>query len=95
MDKSSLIGSDMKMWQKEFYIINLCFLSFPCPLTPLKQVTGSDQERFVIRLLDSIAKSVNSLIIVGHEVRGIPIIETDFPGWKRIGRKKKSHGSTY
>ena len=57
-------------------------------MTPFKQATGSDQERFVIRLLAFIATSVNPLIIVGLEVIGIPIIKRNFPGWKRIGRKK-------
>lgn len=39
-------------------------------------------------LLAFIAKSINSLIILGLEVRGISIIKRDFPGWKGIGRKK-------
>lgn len=51
MDKSSLIGSDGKMWQKDSCIINLCFLSvFLMSFAPFKQATGSNQERFVTRL---------------------------------------------
>lgn len=51
MDKSSLIGSDGKMWQEDSCIINLCFLSvFPMSFAPFKQAIGSDQERFMTRL---------------------------------------------
>lgn len=51
MDKSSLIGSDGKMWQEDSCIIILCFLSvFPMSFAPFKQAIGSNQERFGIRV---------------------------------------------
>lgn len=57
-------------------------------MTPFKQATGSDQERFVLRLLAFIAMSVNPLIIVGLEVRGIPIIKRNFlAGRELVGKK--------
>lgn len=84
VDTLSMIGSAWKMWQKDHGIINLYFFSlyFPCPLPPFKQATTSNQERFVIKHLVFIVKSLISLRIRGLEVRGI------LNNWKSLPRER-------